>query len=139
MVIFQVVWLCSIGCMSEEHTAFIIRAEVRKECWDVEGLHRHKWWIRPHRLDSQIHKMKRGDGAIHIPPWKVFGFLWCIKDDLALKTPSVYSISSKCDNIYIGQTGHSIETSFNHYGIGKDDLTPVLLTYWPDLTPRLTV
>jgi hypothetical protein len=33
-----------------------------------------------------------------------------VKDDLGLKTPSVYSVPCEYDQTYIGQTGHSIET-----------------------------
>jgi predicted GIY-YIG superfamily endonuclease len=37
-------------------------------------------------------------------------FLQPIKDDLVLKTPGVYSILCECGKVYIGQTGHLVET-----------------------------
>jgi predicted GIY-YIG superfamily endonuclease len=33
-----------------------------------------------------------------------------VKDDLGLKTPGVYSVPCECAQVYIGQTGRSIET-----------------------------
>jgi hypothetical protein len=33
-----------------------------------------------------------------------------MKDDLGLKTPGVYSITCECGQVYIGQTGRSIDT-----------------------------
>jgi predicted GIY-YIG superfamily endonuclease len=44
------------------------------------------------------------------PPKKIPGFLWPVKDDLGLKTPGVYSVPCECGQVYIGQTGRSIET-----------------------------
>jgi hypothetical protein len=33
-----------------------------------------------------------------------------VKDELELKTPGVYSVPCECGQVYIGQTGRSIET-----------------------------
>jgi hypothetical protein len=33
-----------------------------------------------------------------------------VKDDLGLKTPGVYSVPCECSQVYIGQTGRSVET-----------------------------
>jgi hypothetical protein len=49
-------------------------------------------------------------------PRKLSSSLRLIKDDLALKTPVVYGIAYKYGNIYVGQTGHLIETRIKeHY------------------------
>jgi len=37
-------------------------------------------------------------------PRKVTCFLWTVKDDLGLKTLGVYSITCKCEKVYMGQT-----------------------------------
>jgi hypothetical protein len=39
-----------------------------------------------------------------------------VKDELGLRTPEDYSIPCKCDQVYIGQTGPSIQTRIKqHY------------------------
>jgi hypothetical protein len=43
-------------------------------------------------------------------PMKISRFLLPVKDDLGLRNPSVYSIPCECGQVYIGQTGRSIET-----------------------------
>ena len=48
--------------------------------------------------------------CVVIPPTKVSGFLPHTKDYLGLRTPGIYSIPSECGNIYIDQTGRSIES-----------------------------
>jgi hypothetical protein len=48
--------------------------------------------------------------AVCLHPKRLSGFLGSVKDDLALKTPRVYSIPCECGNVYIGQTGRSIKT-----------------------------
>jgi hypothetical protein len=48
--------------------------------------------------------------SVGLPPKKIPSFLWPVKDDLGLKTPGVYSVPCECDQVYIGQTGRSIET-----------------------------
>jgi hypothetical protein len=42
-------------------------------------------------------------------------FLRPVKDDLGLKTPDVYSIPCKCGQVYIGQTGRSIDTRIKEH------------------------
>jgi hypothetical protein len=43
-------------------------------------------------------------------PRKISVFFWPVKDNLGLRTPGVNSIPCKCDQVYIGKTGLSIET-----------------------------
>jgi hypothetical protein len=43
------------------------------------------------------------------PTKEVLQFSLTHKDDLTLKTPSIYSISCECGKMYIGQTRRSIE------------------------------
>jgi hypothetical protein len=38
-----------------------------------------------------------------------------VKDDLGLKTPGVYSIPCECGQVYIGQTGRSIDTRIKEH------------------------
>jgi hypothetical protein len=38
-----------------------------------------------------------------------------VKDDLGLKTPGVYSIPCECGQVYIGQTGRSINTRIKEH------------------------
>jgi hypothetical protein len=57
------------------------------------------------RLVSQ-HNIK----SVDLPPRKISGFLWLVKDDLGQKTPRVYSIPCECGQVYIGQTGHLTDT-----------------------------
>jgi predicted GIY-YIG superfamily endonuclease len=45
-----------------------------------------------------------------LPPRKLSSLLQPIMDNLALKTPGIYSIPCECGKVYIGQTGHSIDT-----------------------------
>jgi hypothetical protein len=48
--------------------------------------------------------------SMGLPPRKLSGFLRPVKDDLGLRTPGVYSIPCECGQVYIGQTGHSVNT-----------------------------
>jgi hypothetical protein len=48
--------------------------------------------------------------SVGLPPKKVSSFLRPVKDKLGLRTPSVYRISCECGNVYIWQTGHSVNT-----------------------------
>lgn len=43
---------------------------------------------------------------VGLPPKKISGILWSVKDDLELKTPGVYSIQCESGQVYIGQTGN---------------------------------
>jgi hypothetical protein len=38
-----------------------------------------------------------------------------VKDDLGLKTSGMYSIPCECDQVYIGQTGRSIEARIKEH------------------------
>jgi hypothetical protein len=46
---------------------------------------------------------------VGLPP-KIPSYLRLVMDNLGLKTPGVYSAPCECGQIYIGQTGHAIET-----------------------------
>jgi hypothetical protein len=47
--------------------------------------------------------------TIHVPRKKNIHMLRPVKDDLGLKVPVVYRIPCECGEIYVGQTGGSIE------------------------------
>jgi hypothetical protein len=40
--------------------------------------------------------------SVGLPPKKVSGFLWWVKDNLGLRTPGVYRIPCDCGKLYIG-------------------------------------
>jgi hypothetical protein len=46
---------------------------------------------------------------------KTPSFLHPVKNDLGLKTPSVYSVACNCVQVYIGHTGHTIKTRVKEY------------------------
>jgi hypothetical protein len=46
--------------------------------------------------------------SVGLQPRKICNFILSVKDDLRLKTPRVYSIPCECGQVYIGQTGCSI-------------------------------
>jgi hypothetical protein len=46
---------------------------------------------------------------------KISSFLRPAKDDLGLRTPGVYSIRCKCGQVYIVQTGRSVDTKLNEH------------------------
>jgi hypothetical protein len=48
--------------------------------------------------------------SVGLPPRNIPSFHRHVKDDLGLNTLGVYSVFGKCGQIYIEQTGHSIET-----------------------------
>jgi hypothetical protein len=48
--------------------------------------------------------------SVGLLPKQIPSFLRPVKDDLELKTPGVYSVACGCVQVYIGQTGRSIET-----------------------------
>jgi hypothetical protein len=52
---------------------------------------------------------------VGIPPKKIPSFLPSVKDDVGLKTHGVYSAPSECGQVYIGQTGRSIETRIKEH------------------------
>jgi hypothetical protein len=58
-----------------------------------------------------LHNIK----SVGLPPRKLSGFLWPVKDDLGLRTPGVYSIPCECGQVYIGQTGHSVDTRLKEH------------------------
>jgi hypothetical protein len=53
--------------------------------------------------------------VVDLPPRKLSSILWPMKDDLALKTPGVYSIPCEYQKAYIGQTGCLTETRVKEY------------------------
>jgi hypothetical protein len=53
--------------------------------------------------------------SVAFPPRKISNFLQPVKDDLGLKTPGVYSIPCDWGQVYIGQTGHSIDTRIKEH------------------------
>jgi hypothetical protein len=65
---------------------------------------------RIRRLLSR-HKIK----FVGLPPKKIPSFLRPVKDDLGLKTPGMYSVPCECGQVYIGQTGRSIETRVDEH------------------------
>jgi hypothetical protein len=52
------------------------------------------------------HKIK----SVGLTPKKIPSFLRPVKDHMGLETPGVYSMPCECGQVYIGQTGCSIET-----------------------------
>jgi hypothetical protein len=55
--------------------------------------------------------------SVGLPPRKIARLLPPVTEDLRLKTPGVYSIPCECGQIYIGQTGRSVENRVKeHYG-----------------------
>jgi hypothetical protein len=48
--------------------------------------------------------------SVGLPPRKISSFLRPVKDDLGLRTPGVYSTPCECGQVYIGQTGRSVDT-----------------------------
>jgi hypothetical protein len=52
---------------------------------------------------------------VGLPPRKIANFLRPVKDDLELKTPGVYSIPCECGQVYIRQTGRSIDTRIKEH------------------------
>jgi hypothetical protein len=48
--------------------------------------------------------------SVGLPPRKISSFLRSVKDDQELKTPGVHSIPCECGQVYIRQTGRSIDT-----------------------------
>jgi hypothetical protein len=53
--------------------------------------------------------------SVGLPLRKTANFLRPVKDDLGLKTLGVYSIPSVCGQVYIGQTGCSIDTRIKEH------------------------
>jgi hypothetical protein len=53
--------------------------------------------------------------SVGLPPMKISNFLRPVKDKLELKTPGVYGIPCECGQVYIGQTGRSIDTRIREH------------------------
>jgi hypothetical protein len=53
--------------------------------------------------------------SVGLSPRKISSFLQPDKDDLGLRTPGVYSIPCKCGQVYIGQTGRSVDTRLKEH------------------------
>jgi hypothetical protein len=52
---------------------------------------------------------------VGLPPRKISSFLRPVKDDLGLRTPDECGVLCECGQVYIGQTGQSIETRINEH------------------------
>jgi hypothetical protein len=68
-------------------------------------------------VSSRLNRMLRKHNirGINLPLKKVFDCLRPVKDDLRLKIPGVYCIPCECGKVYVGQSGHTIETSVKEY------------------------
>jgi hypothetical protein len=53
--------------------------------------------------------------AVSIPSRKMSSFLQFVTDDLGLKTPGAYRTLWECNQVYIGQTGHLIDTRLKEH------------------------
>jgi hypothetical protein len=53
--------------------------------------------------------------SVGLPPRKIANFLWPVKANLGLKTSGMYSIPCECGEVYIGQTGRSIDTRIKEH------------------------
>jgi hypothetical protein len=53
--------------------------------------------------------------SVGLPPKKTSSFLRPVKDNLGLRTPGVYKIPCECGKVYIGQTGHSMDTRLKEH------------------------
>jgi hypothetical protein len=73
---------------------------------------------------------KHNINGVGLLPRKISSFLHPVKDDLGLRTPGVYSIPCECGQVYIRQTGQSIETRINehnrHIRLGHPDILAVV-------------
>jgi hypothetical protein len=67
--------------------------------------------------------------SVGLPTRNISSFLRPVKDDLELRTPGVYNIPCECCQVYIGQTGQSIETRIKkhnrHIQLGHPDKSAV--------------
>jgi hypothetical protein len=59
--------------------------------------------------------LARHNKSVGLPPRKISSFIWPVKADLGLKTPGVYSIPCECGQVYIGQTGRSVDTRLKEH------------------------
>jgi hypothetical protein len=63
--------------------------------------------------------------CVSLQPRKISSLFHPVKDDLGLRTPGVYSIPCGCGQVYIRQTGRSIETRIKrhhwHIWLGHPD------------------
>jgi hypothetical protein len=53
--------------------------------------------------------------SVGLPLRKISSFIHLVKDDLALRTSGVYSISFECGQVYIKQAGQSIKTRIREH------------------------
>ena len=47
--------------------------------------------------------------SVSLPPRKIYSHLPPVKEALGLRTPDVYSIPCECGQVYIGQSGRSVQ------------------------------
>jgi len=59
--------------------------------------------------------VKQNTKCVVLPPRKISSLLRPSKNDLGLRNPGIYSISCECGQLYIGQTGSSIETRIKEH------------------------
>jgi len=52
----------------------------------------------------------------HTSPTARHSFLQLVKDNVGLKTPTVYRIKCKCGAVYSGEMGHKTEDKTNEHG-----------------------
>jgi hypothetical protein len=52
---------------------------------------------------------------VGLPPKEVSSFLQPVKGNLGLRTPGVYRILCECGKVYVGQTGHSVDTRLKEH------------------------
>jgi len=64
---------------------------------------RHNGWLSRMLAKQNIK-------CVVLPPRRISSLLRPAKDDLRFRSPGVYSIPCECGQVYIGQTGGSIET-----------------------------
>jgi hypothetical protein len=77
--------------------------------------HKREWYVqttygRLSRMQA-THNIK----SVGLPPRKISSLLRPVKDNLGLRTPGVYSIPCECGQVYIGQTGRTIDTRIKQH------------------------
>jgi hypothetical protein len=53
--------------------------------------------------------------SVGLQPRKISSFLRPVKDDLGLRTPGVKTTPCECGQVYIGQTGRSMESEVKEH------------------------
>jgi hypothetical protein len=67
--------------------------------------------------------------SVTLPPRKISSFLLPVKDELGLRTPSIYRIPCECGKVYIGQSGRSVHLQIKqhhrHLRLAQSDKPPI--------------